>query len=322
MQFVIGNNSQKKRKLNNNAKMNASDEKEENKRILTNGKSTVSITFGDAAENHVGMEQIGEIALEGFSIDDLKNGEKKFIEKHGNKTEFILLNDYLPDDIKFDTKAAVLVIRNGIDSILNDMDKSIKDLYVEQVSLPIDTKYYDRRRKRVLNKNARGNLCFAEIGHDADYENGKGTVISYDKVPITKYIRQQLSVYFGDKAKDLAAEGNYYYDIKQCGIGFHGDAERKKVIAFRLGESMPLHYQWFYKYDPIGDRCKLMINEGDIYVMSEKATGFDCRKSSIYTLRHAAGADKYLTIKKRKKKKTNKASNKNNNKITGYFKPK
>ena len=40
-------------------------------------------------------------------------------------------------------------------------------------------------------------------------------------------------------------EGNYYYDIKKCGIGFHGDAERRKVVGIRLGDSIPLHFQWF-----------------------------------------------------------------------------
>jgi hypothetical protein len=43
-----------------------------------------------------------------------------------------------------------------------------------------------------------------------------------------------------------------YYDVSKCGIGFHGDAERIKVIAIRLGESMPLHYQWFQNSKPVG----------------------------------------------------------------------
>jgi hypothetical protein len=37
--------------------------------------------------------------------------------------------------------------------------------------------------------------------------------------------------------------------------------------------------------------------------MSEKATGYDWRKSSIFTLRHAAGCAKYTTIKEKKQKK-------------------
>merc|ERR1711971_766044 len=182
--------------------------------------------------------------------------------------------------------------------------KSTDDVFEEQSALSIDTKYFDRRRKKVLNKHARGNLCFAETGHGADYENGKGTVIAFDAVPLTKHIQQRLRAFFGDKAKDLVAEGNYYFDTKKCGIGFHGDAERKKVIALRLGQSIPLHFAWFYKWQPLGERCELMLNHGDLYAMSEKATGFDWKRSSICSLRHAAGAKKYLLIKEKSKEKT------------------
>ena len=101
----------------------------------------------------------------------------------------------------------------------------------------------------------------------------------------------------------MVAEGNYYFDVAKCGIGFHGDAERKKVIALRLGQSIPLHFQWFHKWLPLGERCKLMLNEGDVYMMSQKATGWDWKKYSICSLRHAAGATKYLTIKSKKDKK-------------------
>jgi hypothetical protein len=41
----------------------------------------------------------------------------------------------------------------------------------------------------------------------------------------------------------------------------------------------------------------LTLQAGDLYIMSDKATGNDWKKSSILTLRHAAGAAKYTTIK-------------------------
>ena len=54
-------------------------------------------------------------------------------------------------------------------------------------------------------------------------------------------------------------EGNRYYDIKKCGIGFHGDGERKKVIAASLGASRPIHWNWYYKGRPIGPRIKFEL---------------------------------------------------------------
>ena len=84
-----------------------------------------------------------------------------------------------------------------------------------------------------------------------------------------------------------------YYDISKCGIGFHGDSERKKVIAGSLGASRPIHWQWYFNSKPIGKRIKFMLNDGDMYIMSEKTSGWDWKKRSILTLRHAAG-EKYV----------------------------
>ena len=47
----------------------------------------------------------------------------------------------------------------------------------------------------------------------------------------------------GDKGNDLMGEGNYYYNSSE--FGFHGDAERRKVVGVRLGASMPLEFQWY-----------------------------------------------------------------------------
>jgi hypothetical protein len=59
---------------------------------------------------------------------------------------------------------------------------------------------------------------------------------------------------------------------------------------------MPLHYQWFYKSNPIGKNFSVVISPGDFYVMSEKAVGSDWKKKNTLTLRHASGARKYTKI--------------------------
>ena len=73
-----------------------------------------------------------------------------------------------------------MIVRRGIDAILNSMGKSANDLEEEQSWLRPDTKFYDRRRKTVLNKHARYNLCFDEKGQKAEFAEGKGTVVGYD----------------------------------------------------------------------------------------------------------------------------------------------
>jgi glutaredoxin len=45
-------------------------------------------TFGDCAENHVGMQKLGELSKDGMSCDDLKEIKKTFDDK-GFETEYI-----------------------------------------------------------------------------------------------------------------------------------------------------------------------------------------------------------------------------------------
>jgi hypothetical protein len=150
---------------------------------------------------------------------------------------------------------------------------------------------------RVVNKHTRHNLCFSEEHQEPNYEKGRGRVYAFDELPLLKKIRSKLGEFMGEKAVNLKAEGNYYYDINKCGIGFHRDTERKKVVAIRLGATIPLCYTWFYNNEQISNIIRInSIEHGDMYIMSEKATGFDWKSKTKYTLRHAAGSDKYTNI--------------------------
>jgi hypothetical protein len=251
---------------------------------------TITITFGDQAENHVGMEKIGELAEEGFTIIDLENA-KLFFESKGAACELVNLNENLSAETE---TAKVLIIRNGVDTILNNISKSKNDLFSELKNLD-----YDKKAKmygRVVNKNARYNLCIADYSQEPNYQEGKGRIICFQNIPLTKYIREELGN-ISNKGENLAAELNNYQDIRKMGIGFHGDAERLKVIAVRVGSSLPLHYQWFHKGKSVGERIILELNHGDMYIMSQKATGNDWKKKNIYTLRHATGCEKFTKIK-------------------------
>ena len=254
---------------------------------------TFTLTFCETAENHVGMQKIGSLAQRGFTCEELLNIKKNLESKFNDiKIEYIKCNDFLDKSINAE-EASILIIRNGLNFISN-----IDLIYKEQLDLKKDDKAF--MYGRVVNKLARHNLCFADIDQEADFINKKGTIINFKNLEFLNECRKNLEVYFGDKAKNLYAEGNYYYDIKKCGIGFHGDAERKIVIGIRLGKTLPLHFQWFIESKEIGERIKLTLNHGDIYIMSEKATGNDWKKRKIFTLRHAAGCEKFLTIKNKK----------------------
>lgn len=192
-------------------------------------------------------------------------------------------------------EAALLVVKNFVDYLLKDEGLTKEDMFREQAILNVDKKAF--MKGRVVNKKARWNLCFDDESRDPDYENKKGRIVALDEVAITKRVAERFIEFFGPKAGNLKGEGNYYYDIKTCGIGFHGDGERRKVVAIRLGASLPMHYQWFLKSEPVGERMIFPVDGGDIYVMSEKAVGTDWLKKNTYTLRHATGCKEFTTIK-------------------------
>ena len=258
----------------------------------------VTITFGDCAENHVGMQKLGKLSSEGMSVDDLGKTQQIFEEK-GFKCEKIdLVETANISHIRPRAQEAeVLIIREGYKALLGDVS-------LEELNEEVLTHDWDKHawmKGRVVNKKARYNLIFAEEEQEPDYENKKGRVVKYEDVPNIKKIREKLPEYFGKKADGLYAEGNYYYDMKNTYIGFHGDAERKIVVAMRLGNvCMPFHYQWFQKSYPIGNRIITQLNPGDIYVMSEKAVGTDWMKKTIPTLRHATAMnEKWLKVKEK-----------------------
>lgn len=243
---------------------------------------SICLTAGEQSENHVGMQINGNgLSLEGFSNKDLE----KIHKKNGGEIHYFILPNI--EEIS----GCIIIFRNGLKKIFDiDPDKMLE----EQLGLKWDEKYWDTRRGKVLSKRARFNLCYGEKEQHPEYQNKKGTIIPYEKVPLLKKWKTKLIDVFGKKAECLEIEGNYYYNPKKCGIGFHGDSERKKVIACSLGESRPIVWQWYYQTKPIEDhRYEFILNHGDIYIMSEKATGWDWKKRKIPTLRHAAG-EKYI----------------------------
>ena len=272
------------------------------------GKGVVTITFGDSGENHVGNQMIGQKVEvgQGFTYDDFVAARDR-AQKMGFNAEIIDLRDLIRNLINTNGIAPGKVIQPAYIILIKDAvsKKDADAVFGEMNTFEWDTKYWDTRRKKVLNKHARSNVCFDSFSQEPDYKNGKGTIIPFDKLPKLKAVKKLIADIFGDKAKEMIGEGNRYNDRTKNGIGYHGDAERLKVVALRVNEAdvngetgtMPICWNWFYQSKPVGENFRLEIPHGCIYAMSEYATGFNWKYRSKYTLRHAAGGDKYTTLK-------------------------
>jgi hypothetical protein len=250
--------------------------------------STFTLTYGNRAENHKGMQIIGKKLDKGLSNENLYNIQH-FFHRKGFDTTMIKLDEYL-DSERSDKgeDALLLVVKNGTSHFVD-----VDELYREVDKTPKDTKAL--MYGRVVNKKARHNNCFSDFSQEARIEEGKGTVINFKDVPLINKIREELQTII--EVEGLQCEGNYYYDLEKTYIGFHGDTEREIVIGVRLGADYNIYYRWYKNNLPVGRLFKLNLQHGDIYFMSDKTTGNDWKYKNIYTLRHAASKyDKLIGI--------------------------
>lgn len=182
---------------------------------------TITLTFGDVAESHVGMQKIGTMADKGFSYTDLVNAQKYF-ESLGCETGIIHLNKFLPkhpadynnpkevgslqianENIEY--QAYVLVAKDGLKHLTGD--NGVSELTLEMLLYDWDNKFYNTRRKVIQNKRARHNLNFSKTTQISDFKEGKGTTISWNDVPLLFNLKGKIADAFGDPARDLKCEG-------------------------------------------------------------------------------------------------------------------
>jgi len=297
-----------------------------------------SLTCAPGGENNRGMEIIGRMPIkgEGFTAEDIKGLGPYFktravYQENCNPVEVLDLNA-LSLDLKIDSlvnedRARVLLLRDWAGVWCGGQGWT-NQVYRELASRRWDAEYLDPNKYRTeikdgkevkvrgkrLNKLARTNLCFvADREQEPAVYEGKGTIYDLKKLEAlnkgVEKLKEQIAmglIEIGSETKVEinVVEGNRYYNLKKTGIGFHGDTERVVVICISIGcDNYPMRWQWFKAGMPVGEPIDVILNCGDVYIMSEKAVGAEWKKSSIYTLRHSAGAEKYRSLNKWEKRR-------------------
>lgn len=252
--------------------------------------SFLTHTWSECVENHAGMQTIGNKLSHGFSDEDLES----FHARHGGT-----LHRLEPPAGWGGVGGLVLVLPGAVDKFCGP--GAADALHAESMAQPFDERYYDAKKKKVFTKHGRMNNCYADAAQAPDIDNGKGTVIAFKSAPQMAKLRAKLPTILNESAKNLYAETNLYTDVRKLkvGIGFHGDTERSLVVGVRLGKaSLPLRFHWFHRCQPVGREHSIPLHHGDMYIMSHKATGWDWRCSSRYTLRHGVGRKAVIKAKK------------------------
>jgi len=255
--------------------------------ILNRGSSETvryAITFGED-----GAFPIHELPdINGFSSDELHTFKQNLEKHHDLICDIIDLHTNLIEPYASlpECMASVLIIRNLIGT------EGANQMLLEQRKLkynciPQYSTQNLKKTKLIMTRSSRSTLHFSE-------SNTKSS-ISISDVPFLNEFRNKLPLFFGKKALNLNPKANCYH-AQYGGIGYHGDSERNRVICLTLGASMTLRYHWRLP-NSIQHELKpndIILRHGDVYIMSEKATGSDWKDLNIPRVVHAAGNAQYI----------------------------
>ena len=121
---------------------------------------------------------LGEIGS-GFTTEELQKAQQKLTEQD-------IVSEYHSFD-KDEHTAGILIIRNVINKeehvgLLKDMD-----------TFKWDSKYFDTRQKKVLNKHARTNVVILDgIEQEPDYPNKKGRIVDTNTLETFKKFKKNM----------------------------------------------------------------------------------------------------------------------------------
>ena len=254
-----------------------------------------SMVFCDCAFSQPGgkSKTNGVMADEGFSADKLRKVCAS-LNAVGIRARIVDLradavNKGAPASVleRMD-EAVVLVIHDGANALTNDPQMANKML-AEHQGLEYDTKTL--MYQKVCNARSRRNLYFADEARPGDMTIGQNTVVAWSSVPANAECLRSLTELLGTTDVNTAVS-NYYPDPRRCGIGWHGDAERRQTIMVRLGSgsnTRPIHFLWCEGKSRIVSPVTIDLQHGDVMVPCAKAVGTDYKLRSVPTVRHATG---------------------------------
>ncbi len=277
---------------------------------------TFTITFRDQAITYPTAHLVKQYGTEmrGFSRADFDRIVHE-ATKRNIECQRYNLNELIDVDTPF---AELLVLPNAVDKLLGA--GATENLFSELVATQFNEKTMSLRNKnKKVCRHAQQSVVFAtdqdrqKVRDPVDSNEYEPVVHSINDIDHASILREKIAELCDRKELTMCtAECNRYANTEsepdKCGVGPHGDQESRLVWAVRIGWPMSLWFHWFYHNEPVGKPFLLEeLSPGTIYFMSKEAVGRNYKKSSIYTLRHAAGGYNYTTkpleIRAKKKEK-------------------
>ena len=263
--------------------------------------SSTSLLIGEFVGRHCSKLQPGMDwgvkAERGFSAELLREVHTT----HPTSTRIHELTPHCTDPSARD--AVVLVVT---------LPKALADAARDEVNaMPFADKTISRSGK-VCDAHSRHLSYIGPEAQDADPQTGQQPVRTWAQLPASEAVRDYLHTILGDTECQVGCALKYP-DIFDCGIGWHGDAERRKSLVVRLGANSsrhPLWFRFFKSWDPVSPPIPVHLEHGDVAIACEVAVGTDWRSSSIPTVRHATGFIRFPTPPLEREKKKARAAKK------------
>lgn len=187
------------------------------------------------------------------------------------KSSIIDLNKIL---LQFDNRrteiATILVIPNYVTN----------DLYQTLLSIDWDKKVL--LRNKVVNRVGKYVISINNEAQEPNYEQGQYRVVSYNELEDLKVVKNNLEKI---AKHHLLCRGDYNYNHEKLKLKYQG-GKVNNMMCIHLGDPIQLSYKWFFSNKPVSESTGFTLNHGDLYIMSEKATGHDYKLKKNPILKH------------------------------------
>jgi len=195
--------------------------------------------------------------------------------------------------VEFNSHCSVPGSEDACALVIRGTARATADASLKHVAKEISYDRFAFLQGSVKNAHSRHLVFVGQEARRADASTGVHTVLPWSEVPALSTAKDTvLNEYLGDPAHVDSACLLHYQDINKCGIGWHGDGERRRTILYRVGKNSarrPIHLQWYQQGMPVSEPMSIILGHGDFFIPSAKAVGTDWKLRKVPTLRHATG---------------------------------
>lgn len=146
------------------------------------------------------------------------------------------------------------------------------------------------RTKRVRKQNV---PCLSEdvlLFSDKAHADALFPVRAFASIPGMHLLRKHVAYLFGSSPSDdiQATVRRFNPAYRLAGgekRGYRGDAKQPVVACFCFGPPSILSFQWYHKSKPVDEPSVIELKNGSLCVLNRKASGFDWKRPSVYSLR-------------------------------------